>query len=316
VTHPGERLRALAARLFDRSTNKRLIDPVIADLQFEHAEALRDGRVWRSRWIAITGWIAFWKVAVHAWVETQWRAARAVAIALSAAMLLTASAVLVVLANTPATAGSQGKMAWMILYLLPQALAVSLPICLSLGLFVWLRAERVERSQQGAVLVLMRLALLLGVVNTGWIAPAANNAYRNIVAGRATMRGANELTFIELGSRVYQESPGARIDGPLPMTFWMNARLALAIAPLLLGVLALVGASTQRRRSGVIVVLTTLTVFAGCYLLFPESDIAMLMRWLPAIAIAWIPDAIVAVAIVTLARSTHEKSGRLGSVRC
>jgi hypothetical protein len=308
VTIPGTRLRALAARLFDRSTIDRLIDPAIADLQFEHAEAMRDGRAWRARWIAVAGCAAFWKVAVHAWIATQRRAARAVAVALSTALVITMLAVLVVLANTPATIGTQGKMAWLVLYLLPQGLAVSLPTCLALGLFVWLRGEGVDSSRHRTVLRLMRLALLLGVVNTGWIAPGANNAYRNIVAGGATMRGANELTFIELGRRVYQGNPGPQVDGPLPMAFWMNARLALAIAPLLLGVLALTGASTERRRSGVIVVLTTLTLFAACYLLFSESDIATLMRWMPAIAIAWIPDAVVAVATIALARDSPASS--------
>ena len=44
--------------------------------------------------------------------------------------------------------------------------------------------------------------------------------------------------------------------------------------------------------------MTTLTVFAGCYLLFPADDIAILMRWMPAAAIAWIPNLIVALATI------------------
>jgi len=301
VTIPGTRLRALAARLFNQSTIDRLIDPAIADLQFEHTEALREGRMWRSRWIAVAGGIAFWKVAIHAWFAMNWQLARAIAVAFSTGMLITTLAVLVVLANTPATVGTLVKMAWLVLYLLPQGLAISLPICLASGLFIWLRGEGADASRHRTVLRLMRLALVLGVVNAGWIVPAANNTYRNLVAGAATIRGANELTVVELGRRVYQGSPGTEADGPLPLAFWMNARLALVIAPMLLGVLALAGAKAGRRRSAAIVVLTTLTLFAGCYLLFSDNDIATLMRWIPALAIAWIPDAIVAVAIGTLA---------------
>ncbi len=303
MKRPGVRLRVTAARLFDRSTLERLIDPLIADLQFEHAEALREGRRWRGRWIAITGCIAFWKVAIHAWFAMNWQGARAIAAAISTGMLITTLAVLVVLANTPATISTRGKMAWLVLYLLPQGLAIGLPICLASGLFIWLRGEGADPSRHRTVLGLMRLALVLAIVNTGWIAPFANNTYRNLVAGAATMRGANELTVIELGRRVYQGSPGTEADGPLPLAFWMNARLALAIAPILLGVLALAGAKTGRRRSAAVVVLTTLTLFAGCYLLFSDNDIATLVRWMPAIAIAWIPDAIVGVAIGTLVRS-------------
>src|SRR4051812_17574040 len=53
MRRPGDRLHALAARLFDPSTMERLIDPVIADLQRERADALSRGQVWRGRWIYI-----------------------------------------------------------------------------------------------------------------------------------------------------------------------------------------------------------------------------------------------------------------------
>jgi peptidoglycan/LPS O-acetylase OafA/YrhL len=82
------------------------------------------------------------------------------------------------------------------------------------------------------------------------------------------------------------------------MAFWLSARLALAIAPVLLGVLALTGASARRRRSAAAIVFSTLAVFVGCYLLVPDYAIAIPMRWLPAAAVAWIPNIIVALATV------------------
>jgi len=78
----------------------------------------------------------------------------------------------------------------------------------------------------------------------------------------------------------------------------LNARLALAVAPVLLDVLALAGATGQHRRSAGVIVFATLAVFVSCYLLFPDYEIAILMRWLPAAAIAWIPSVIVALATV------------------
>jgi lipopolysaccharide export LptBFGC system permease protein LptF len=46
---------------------ERLIDPAIADLQSEHAQAARAGRTWRGRWIRVAGTLAFWKVmGLHA----------------------------------------------------------------------------------------------------------------------------------------------------------------------------------------------------------------------------------------------------------
>jgi hypothetical protein len=42
----------------------RLVDPVIADLQTEHAAASRGGNVWKSGRVLILGYIAFVKVAL------------------------------------------------------------------------------------------------------------------------------------------------------------------------------------------------------------------------------------------------------------
>jgi lipopolysaccharide export LptBFGC system permease protein LptF len=302
MNRPGTRLRALAVRLFDPSTLERLIDPVIADLQCEHADAVRHGQLWRARWVRIASGIAFGKVAAVAVVATNRHGARAIAVALTAATPLMILATCLVLAGTAATIHTRESMVWLVLYLVPQALAISLPVSLALGVFVWIRGEGVGPSTKRTVLWLMRLALLLAVANTGWITPAANTAYRNVNAGAAMARGANELTFIELGQRVYQGDPETALDDPLPMTFWLNARLALAIAPALLCVLALAGATALRRRSSAVIVVSTLAAFAGCYLLFPAEQIALLARWLPVAAIAWIPDMAVAVATISLAR--------------
>ena len=301
MSRPGTRLRALAARLFDRSTLERLIDPVIADLQCEHAEAVREGRPWRARRVRISSGIAFCKVAALAAFGADRLGTRAIAVALSAAALLSALAICSGLASTPATIHTHGNMVRLVLYLVPQALAISLPVCLALGMFVWIRGAGADPSRRRTVFWLMRVALLLAVANAGWVTPAANTAYRNVVAGTATFRGVNELTFIELGQRVYQGSPGGALDGPLPMAFWLNARLALAIAPVLLCVLALAGAGARRRRSAAVIVFATLAVFVGCYVLLPDYDIAILTRWLPAAAIAWIPNVLAMIATLSVA---------------
>ena len=298
MNRPGTRLRAIAALLFNRSALERLIDPVIADLQCEYAEAVHQGRVWRARWVRIVSAIAFGKVAVVALFATNRHGTRAMVVALSAATLVTAAAICAVLAGTAATIHSRGNMVWLVLYLVPQALAISVPVCMALGIFVWIRGEGADPSTRRSVLWLMRLALLLAVANTGWITPAANTAFRNVNAGAEMPRGANELTFIELGQRVHQGSPETALDGPLPMAFWLNARLALVIAPVLLCVLALAASTARRPRFAAVIVFATLTVFVGCYVLLPDYDILVLMRWLPAAAIAWIPNVIVALATV------------------
>ena len=44
MTAPGTRLQRLASRICSTKTMTRLIDPVIADLQFEYGEARRQKR--------------------------------------------------------------------------------------------------------------------------------------------------------------------------------------------------------------------------------------------------------------------------------
>ena len=56
MIRPGDRLRSMASRVCGAAAMERLIDPVIADLQCEHGEAIRRGQVWRSRWIRMAGW--------------------------------------------------------------------------------------------------------------------------------------------------------------------------------------------------------------------------------------------------------------------
>lgn len=307
MNRPGTRLRAIAGRLFDLATMERLIDPMIADLQCEHAEAMRHGRLWRARGVRVASFFAFCKVAALAVFAENRHGARAIVVALSAAAPLTALAICAVLASTAATIHSRHNMVWLVLYLVPQALTITLPVCLALGLFVWIRGDGVDRSARRTVFWLMRLALLLAVANTGWITPAANTAFRNVNAGAEMARGVNELTFIELGQRIYQEGPATPIDGPLPMAFWLNARLALVFAPVLLCVLALTGASARHRRSAAAIVFATLAVFAGCYVLVPDYEILNLMRWLPGAAIAWLPNGFVMAA--TLSVATSQRSG-------
>ena len=64
MTPPGVRLRVVASHLCCAQTMERVIDPLIADLQVEHAEANREGRLWKGRWIRLIAGFALVKVIV------------------------------------------------------------------------------------------------------------------------------------------------------------------------------------------------------------------------------------------------------------
>ena len=54
MNRPGDSLRAWASRWCCPDTMAAIIDPMIADLQLEHARARRSGRMWRSRLIRLS----------------------------------------------------------------------------------------------------------------------------------------------------------------------------------------------------------------------------------------------------------------------
>jgi hypothetical protein len=55
----------------------RIVDPLLADLQMEYADAVQHGRLWRSRWILVLGYFAFLKTIALCQAGEVMRASRA-----------------------------------------------------------------------------------------------------------------------------------------------------------------------------------------------------------------------------------------------
>ena len=49
MTRPGERLRAIASRVFRSETMESVIDPIVADLQCEYGDAQMRKGLWPAR---------------------------------------------------------------------------------------------------------------------------------------------------------------------------------------------------------------------------------------------------------------------------
>ena len=56
---PGRMLHRLARRFCGEKALARVIEPAIADLQKEHVDAIRAGRLWYCRWILVVGYVGF-----------------------------------------------------------------------------------------------------------------------------------------------------------------------------------------------------------------------------------------------------------------
>jgi hypothetical protein len=265
MTRPGDRLRAFAMRWCSPEAMSRLIDPVIADLRAEYAEALSEGRMWRGCWARLAGYMAFLKV----FVICDWSSRdatrpllRAAGFVLGATIVVTA--VFDVLPMTRYWSVPANRRT-LVLSLIPQALTVSIPIGLTIGIALGLARQRVSARLAAAVAAVAVMISIGSVANVGWILPNANQTFRvamwegvERLSGHQNLlpvkleRGEPELTFGELAERIhkYGASP------PGSWEWWRanslrlhyHTRWSLAFASLALTLFSTSLAASTRRR--------------------------------------------------------------------
>jgi hypothetical protein len=234
-SRPGTLLRTIASRVCRALAMERLIDPAIADLQSEHADAMRRGQLWRSRWIRVGGSLAFWKVIGLYAIERaaplaqEWAAADDHALGrtlrFSALWMVVAVACFVWMPLQHYTQRvSVGDAARMTLYLIPQAITVAVPLALAMGTLCGLRGRRASIQTQRSLVVSAALLSVAMFIVLGWILPDANHAFRVLIAHRQVPRGMNELPLGQLAARGYW--------------FQFHGRCALSVAPLVLALFA------------------------------------------------------------------------------
>jgi hypothetical protein len=161
MTQPGDRLRAFACRVCGRETLERVIDPLIADLQFEHTNAVRAGRIWHARRLLLGGYFVFWKAlgmqvaaasghAVRAWLSSDGHALGRT-LAFSLALIATLTALLALMpmyAVRPWRAPDVSSMT-LFVYVIPQAIPLAVIFGLPIGILCGLRGRHVKRPRRG-----------------------------------------------------------------------------------------------------------------------------------------------------------------------
>lgn len=299
MTRPGARLRSLASRFLDPSTMEQLIDPAIADLQHEYDEAIRCGMVWRGRVICLVGYCACWEVLTIAAVrqavfertaEDDRAVGRAIVFSLVAVLALTAVLVLPVLQSTALRHSDAGRASRLLLYSVPSALVVAVPLGLVFGLLLGLRNRVSTTRVTWTVAALGILCSAAAFIVIGWLMPVTNQAFRELAAGRHLLRGFNELTLAELASGnaarlMWVMSGGVTVER-LALEF--HFRVALAFAPLALAMFSLGARAAQRRVHGLITtVLAASMVCFGYYTLLNVARQAIYRDSLLSAAPAW-----------------------------
>jgi lipopolysaccharide export LptBFGC system permease protein LptF len=293
----------------------RLIDPVIADLQAEHAQALRDGRMWRSRWVRLAGYIAFAKVFVMCeWspVDDRRPLIRAVGFSLCAIAIVTTAFVGLPYRQLSRVAETQLDAWRVVMFLVPQALALSIPIGLIVGMAIGLARQKVSVRLATAVATIGLVCSIGSVANIGWLTPNANQAFRTTLFRRISeaplAKGETELTFAELDRLIERRRAfpvgSYEWDSANRLRTGYHTRWALACAALVLTLFAMsLVACTHRRwkiAAGVVVAL------AGYYaLLYVGRLFALNHELAPPIA-AWLPNVVLILTAAALQRLNPE----------
>jgi hypothetical protein len=242
----GQRLRRLAARLCDEQTMSRVIDPAIADLQHEHAEAWRAG-AWPSRSV-LASYVGVWKALGYGAVSSRLRGwliwfmsdrslvTRTALLAIAVGLTMTVLLTLPPLLATSARADQASE--WLtFLYLTPQAVAISIPIGLSLAVMYTMRASPMTLRLVGPIAALALLASCLMLIVLDLLVPAANRAFLELTFGGQIVRGMNDVRLAELARRSDPYSIHA-----------LHMRLSLVVAILTLTGVALGLTSLLRPR--------------------------------------------------------------------
>jgi hypothetical protein len=249
MTHPGNRLRAMAARVCSAKTMERLIDPVVGDMQTEYAEAIRQGRVWRSRRVRVAGYAAFWKVmavivcegSMHDRTADDRQALRRM-IGFSISGIVVATLLLTVLGFTGSRGWTQAtpvNQTRFLLFLVPQALPIALPVGLLMGILQGSAARPISRRSQGTLLLMALVCSVASFATMAWLIPAGSQAYWGRIVARDQFP--NELPLGELRQRVdsYVATPmeGSNTARNLRLTY--HQRWALSGAALVFALFAL-----------------------------------------------------------------------------
>jgi lipopolysaccharide export LptBFGC system permease protein LptF len=297
MSAPGSRLRALAAHVCSQKTMERLVDPIVADLQIEYAAAGQAG--WRRLQVRYLAYVGFWRaLIVHAALSTLRPAASDDESSLS--RILGFSVLVFVVFTTllvlPPLLDVAGRWEDPRLYLLliPQALPLSLPAGVCLGVLCAMRARSATLRRLSVVLTIGAFATCAAWALMEWGVPWANSAWRDLMATAAAGRtihlepGLNELGLSRLGQRT---------DGEAVRHYHLLWALCFATIPL--SVVAL-GLARRIRRLSVAILLATAACFGYVVVIMSLDNLRQ--GTLPLIvAAAWAPNLVfVALGVLLL----------------
>jgi hypothetical protein len=285
INHP---IRRHLARLCSEATITRVVDPILADIRWERRPRWI-GYLALARALALHSIVSIPDVLTRVWCDDGLAVPRMAFWTLTAAILFTLPII------GPTLGGPGG---WAVLLLVPQGVAWTLPAVLLLAVPLALRGQAVSARLTRRTIALAIALVAVTFALIVWIAPAANESYREIVT--ATLTG---TTAVASEFPNWSAAPPSRL-----LAYQIQQQLAFGTAALpfaLLG-LALSTLSATKRRPWVIgLVAAGSYMFVGFPLELWTSALLLRASSVPPFVLAWAVKLLVLVAaFVLLARRT------------
>jgi lipopolysaccharide export LptBFGC system permease protein LptF len=313
MNKPGVRLRGLALRLFDPATLEYVIAPALADLQLECIGADSQGP-WRRRWICLRAYLSFWSaVVVYLWSNlldgssdrdsVDRRTLARMLVSGAAALSAVIGALVLVVPFTMVGSMARlrisfgGNIFYAFALLVPQAMPIAIPAALVFGALWGVRHRPAPRSVRRTILLMGVCGSLLSATLLEWAIPRANQAFRVVVFQNGDHRtlppekGANELTWRELGDRITRLQalgPPAELR---QMRLAYQGHIAFATTPLIFSAFAIGILRRRRTRWSTWGGLFALAAFVSYYALIGFNQLVGNGTLSP-FTVAWTPNAV------------------------
>jgi lipopolysaccharide export LptBFGC system permease protein LptF len=198
----------------------------------------------------------------------------------------------------------------LLVYSLPQALVLAIPVGFSFGVLLGLRDRVVSSRTAGAVVGCALLCSVACLVTLAWILPTANVEFRRQrfhQEGTIERKNLNELTLGELGQQIDSDRRSGLWVGNLLFSY--HERWAFSCATVVLALFAL--SVTRYLVARWTVALAAFGTYLCYYAILWGGRAAAMQDALPVFPAAWLPNLVFAlVSVVSLKMASHPSARR------
>jgi len=183
---------------------------------------------------------------------------------------------------------------WLLMsfFLAPQALVIAVPVGLTVGMVISAPSQVSSRILP-VVLALALLGSLVMFAVNGWAVPESNQAFRFTVVQWTPLRGAAELSLVELHSLMGASNSAIRALAPLSdrwdVAMNYHARFAMSCSPIAFALFGVWAATLSRLNRRLLVVATGCAYVSLFLAVDPQQAKAFspfVVAWFPTLSIA------------------------------